>query len=218
MKMATLLLTVGLALFALPTFAVPPTGVIFTPQAGFGGVSEGNGTLKLLFGKPRPYHVDSAGHVLADGTFRLDQTVLFQGESPRHRHWILRTVSPGKFAGTLSDAAGAVTGHTEGRRLLLRYRLNGPLVMHQALEIMSDGTIDNVGSITLLGIPVGHLQETILKKSAVDEQTSRQQQKVVSGHSVGACSADGVLSPAPVRMLFPERHAALVRGSVQRNA
>ena len=165
MKMATLLLTFALAMLALSASAMQPTAVVFTPQAGFGGASEGNGTLKLLFGKRRVYHVESHGHALADGTFRLDQTVLFQGEPPRRRHWILTTVPPARYTGTLSDAAGKVTGHTDGRRLTLRYRLNGPLVMHQTLEMMSDGTVDNVGTITFLGIPVGHLQETILRKT-----------------------------------------------------
>lgn len=169
MKMTTLMLTVALAFLALPAFAVDTAPVSFTPQVGFGGASEGNGTLKLLFGKQRPYHVESDGHVLADGAFRLDQTVLFQGKPPRHRHWLLTTVQPGRYTGTLSDAAGRVTGHTEGRRLLLRYRLKGPLIMHQSLEIMPDGTIDNVGRITLLGIPVGHLQETIQRKPTAAE-------------------------------------------------
>lgn len=164
MKMATLFLTVALALLASPVFAMQPSHVIFTPQVGFGGNSEGNGTLKLFFGKPRPYHVESQGRVLADGTFRLDQTVMFAGESPRHRHWILTTAPAGQYTGTLSDAASKVSGHTVGARLTLRYRLKGPLVMHQRLEILPDGTIDNVGRITLLGIPVGHLQETILRK------------------------------------------------------
>jgi hypothetical protein len=161
MKMATLLFTV---LLALSGFARAQADAAFTPQAGFGGPSEGNGTLKLLFGKERPYHVTSHGQVLADGTFRLDQTVTFQGEPSRLRHWLLTTVQPGNYTGTLSDAAGGVTGHTQGRRLTLRYRIKGPLVMHQMLQLMRDGTIDNVGSITLLGIPVGHLQETIVAK------------------------------------------------------
>ena len=165
MKMTTLLLTAALALLGLPAFATDMGHVTFTPQVGFGGTSEGSGTLKLLFGKQRPYRVESDGHLLADGTFRLDQTVMFQGEPPRHRHWILTTVQPGRYTGTLSDAAGTVTGHTEGRRLMLRYRLKGPLVMHQTLEVMPDGSIDNVGRITLLGIPVGHLQETILHEA-----------------------------------------------------
>lgn len=161
MKMATVLL---LWMLALPAFAMPAPPATFTVQAGFGGASEGDGTLKLLFGKPRPYHVESFGRVLADGTFRLDQTVLFQGKPPRQRHWILTTVQPGEYRGTLSDASGTVVGHTDGSRLTLRYRLKGPLVMHQTLDIKPDGTINNVGRITLLGVPVGHLQETIVRK------------------------------------------------------
>jgi hypothetical protein len=37
--------------------------------------------------------------------------------------------------------------------------------MHQELQLMPDGkTIDNVGTITLLGIPLGHLHETITRR------------------------------------------------------
>lgn len=166
MKTAKFLLLFSLS---LPAFAVPTSAETFTVQAGFGGASEGDGTLKLLFGKPRPYHVRSYGRVLANGTFRLDQTVLFQGKPPRPRHWILATVKPGEYTGTLSDAAGRVTGHAEGSTLSLRYRLKGPLIMHQSLQILPDGTIDNVGRITLFGIPMGHLQETIVRKTASAE-------------------------------------------------
>lgn len=80
MKMAKLLL---MWLLVLPALALAQARPTFTPQAGFGGASDGNGTLKLLFGKPRHYHVDSVGRVLADGSFRLDQTVLFEEKSPR---------------------------------------------------------------------------------------------------------------------------------------
>ncbi|MGP1666201.1 MAG: hypothetical protein ACTS5I_09900, partial [Rhodanobacter sp.] len=69
--------------------------------------------------------------------------------------------------GTLSDAAGRVSGHAENARLTLRYRVKGPLIMHQTLKFMSDGTIDNVGRITFLGLPVGYLQETIQRKPTV---------------------------------------------------
>jgi hypothetical protein len=37
--------------------------------------------------------------------------------------------------------------------------------MNQELELLPDGkTIDNVGTITLLGIPVGQLHETITRR------------------------------------------------------
>jgi hypothetical protein len=137
----------------------------FTPQKVFSGRSEGDGTLRLFFGKQRPFHVESHGYELTDSTFRLDQTVTFQGKSPQKRHWIFRSVGSNQFAGTLSDASGAVTGSTSGSQLFLRYRIKGPLIMHQTLQIMPDSrTIDNVGKITLFGIPVGRLRETITLK------------------------------------------------------
>ncbi|MEO8366451.1 MAG: DUF3833 family protein [Pseudoxanthomonas sp.] len=137
----------------------------FTPQAGFGGESEGNGTLKLFLGKPRPFHVVSHGTEQSDGSFRLEQRVAFEGKPPQDRVWILTTVSPDHYSATLSDASGPATGFTSGSRLCLRYRVKGPLVMHQELQLMSDGkTIDNVGVITLLGIPIGRLHETIERK------------------------------------------------------
>ncbi len=137
----------------------------FTPHNGFSGHSEGNGTLKLFLCKRRLYHVESHGYDQPDGTFRLDQTVTFQGKASQERFWILKTTSQDHFTGTLSDAAGRVTGLTNGSRLRLKYRVKGPLIMHQTLKLMPDGkTIDNVGKITFLGIPVGHLHETITRK------------------------------------------------------
>lgn len=137
----------------------------FTPQAGFGGASEGDGALTLFLGKPQPFHVESRGTQQADGTFRLEQTVIFLGKPPQDRVWLLATDAVDRYSGTLSDAAGKVTGRTEGSHLSLQYRVKGPLVMHQALDLMPDGkTIDNKGVITLLGIPVGHLHETITRK------------------------------------------------------
>ena len=137
----------------------------FTPQNGFGGESEGQGSLKLFLGKPRAFYVTSRGSEQSDGTFRLDQTVTFQGEAPQQRFWILSTTSHNRYSATLSDAAGPVEGLTSGSHLSLRYRASGPLIMHQELELSPDGkTIDNIGVITLLGIPVGHLHEAITRK------------------------------------------------------
>jgi hypothetical protein len=137
----------------------------FTLDKGFSGHSEGNGKLKLFFGKQRLFHVESHGYDQADGTFRLDQTVTFEGQPSQKRSWILKTIRQNHYTGTLSDAAGRVTGRTNGSRLQLKYRVKGPLIMHQTLELMPDGkTINNVGKITLLGIPVGHLHETIIRK------------------------------------------------------
>jgi len=159
-------LTYGLAALIVggSAFAAEPQ-LDFTPRNGFGGASEGDGTLTLLFGKPQPFHVESRGTQQADGTFRLEQTISFQGKPPQDRVWVMTELSPNHYSATLSDAAGPVTATTSGPRLSLQYRAKGPLVMHQELQLMPDGkTIDNVGVISLFGIPVGHLRETITRK------------------------------------------------------
>lgn len=140
-----------------------PGGVAFTPQAGFGGASQGRGALRFLVGEVRTVEVDSHGRVQADGSFRLDQALRI-GDAPlRRRHWVIRTVAPGRYAATLSDADGDVAGHHAGARLDLRYRAKGPVVMHQVLVLCADGRIDNRGRLTVLGVPVGWLRETIMR-------------------------------------------------------
>ncbi|QBB70429.1 DUF3833 family protein [Pseudolysobacter antarcticus] len=162
----TVLLTFALvaSIIGCSSFAAEQP-LAFTPKNGFGGESEGNGSLKFFFGKPRPFHVESHGSEQSDGTFRLEQTVTFEGKPPEHRIWILTTVSPDHYSATLSDAAGPVTGSTSGADLSLQYRVKGPFVMHQELQLKTDGkTIDNVGVITLFGIAVGRLHETITRR------------------------------------------------------
>ncbi len=156
------LLATGAAVGQSPAGGKP---LELTPQNGFAGESEGHGSLKLFLGKPRAFHVTSRGFQQGDGTFRLDQTVTFQGEVAQERFWILVETSNNHYSATLSDAAGPVKGVTSGPHLSLHYRVRGPLVMHQELELSPDGrTIDNIGVITLLGIPVGRLHETITRK------------------------------------------------------
>lgn len=149
----------------LARLATQPAGadqMLFTPQNGLSGPSHGDGSLRIFLGQPRAFHVISQGQNESDGSFTLKQTIAYAGKAPQTRQWNIQQVTPLRYSGTLSDAAGTVSGHTNGRRLFLRYRIKGPLVMQQTLELMPDGTtINNVGQITLLGIPVGSLHETI---------------------------------------------------------
>ena len=160
MRIRLLLTSILLAQLAvLPAWAQQ---VLFTPQNGLSGPSHGDGSLRLFLGHPRAFHVHSLGQSESDGSFTLKQTVAFDGKETQTRLWDIQQVAPLHYTGTLSDAAGPVSGHTSGRRLLLKYRIKGPLVMHQTLELMPDGkTIENVGRITLFGIPVGSMHEKI---------------------------------------------------------
>ena len=136
----------------------------FIPRVAFAGHSVGDGSFSVFLLLGHTYHVENYGYVQADETFRLNQSTTSRGRPPTARFWIIKNTGANNFTATLSEAAGPVTGHAEGARLFLSYRIKGPLVMHQQLELMPDGkTIDNVGRITLLGIPVGRLHETITR-------------------------------------------------------
>lgn len=158
-----LLLALCIGATTVPAYAAE-TAPAFTPEAGFDGSSHGNGTLRLLLGRERPFHVDSVGAAADDGSFHLDQVVAFEGKAPQRRAWVIRRVAPRRYAGTLTDASGPVRGETDGSTLQLRYRVRSLLVMHQTLTLAPDGrTIDNLGRVSLLGIPVGRLHETIVR-------------------------------------------------------
>ena len=141
------------------------SSTVFTPQRGFSGRSEGNGVLHLFFSQ-KPFHVESRGFVRQDGSFQLDQAVKFSGKNPEYRTWIISQSSGDlRYSGSLSGASGVVTGETIGATLTLRYRVKGPIVVHQTLTLLPDGkSIDNQGQITLLGIPIGSMSERIFRE------------------------------------------------------
>ena len=159
-----LLILLPLLLVLNPLFAVEDS-IEFTPQNGFSGASRGQGILKLFFGQPRPFIVKSFGVTRSDGSFRLDQTITFEGEPPKNRFWILSPNNNNHYSATLSDAAGSVQGLTHGSNLSLHYRVKGLFYMHQEMTLAPDGkTIDNVGVVRLLNIPVGQLHEIIMRR------------------------------------------------------
>lgn len=168
---AMLLMLFGCIALATFTTGSSAQSTDLTPRRAFSGHSEGQGTLKFLFGSARTFHVVSDGHDQTDGGFRLDQSVTFAGEPAQTRFWIVHNADGNPFTATLSDASGLVTGHVNGSRMQLSYRIKGPLVMQQTLKLSADGaTVDNEGRITALGIPIGYLHETI----RLDEKSTSQ--------------------------------------------
>lgn len=150
------------ALVASPVALAETAGRTFVPEDVFAGRSEGKGELRLL-GRTRGFTVESLGTSQLSGQLRLQQTIRFDGQPARSRVWLITQTTPGHYTATLTDAAGPVVGRSDGRRLTLRYPLKRwGLVMHQTLDLSSDGqTLDNQGSIRLLGVRIGELRETI---------------------------------------------------------
>lgn len=137
----------------------------FDVARAFVGASAGEGRLKIAFRKTRPVHVQSTGHQTEDGTIVVDQIITEPGRKATTRQWRLREVAPGRYAGSLSDAAGPVEGAVRGNCLELRFRMKGDLTAHQWLFAMPDGrTVQNRMSIRKSGILVARLHETITRR------------------------------------------------------
>jgi hypothetical protein len=130
----------------------------------FNGKTEGQGVLKVALRSPTTLRVQSRGQIETDGTLSVRQ-VVSEGDKPaRTREWRIRELSPGRYSGTLSDAAGPVAGEATGNRLHLRFRMKGGLDAEQWLTLAPGGrSVNNVMRVRKFGITVASLDETIRK-------------------------------------------------------
>lgn len=155
------------ALFALllilPSPVVTEETAGFDPIRFFEGRTRGHGSLKIILRARQTVAVEGVGRVDPDGTLVLTQTVTQGGQPARTRAWRLRQVSPGHYAGTLTDAVGPVTATSAGRVLTLRFPSKG-VAVEQVLTLSDDGrSARNILTARKLGIRVARLDETIVK-------------------------------------------------------
>lgn len=142
--------------------AVPAAAPRFSAQAFFAGRTHGDGVLKIVMQPRQRVVVDGSGRVEADGTLVLDQTVTRAGKPPERRQWRIREMVPGRYAGTLSDAAGPIAGEVTGNRLHLHFRMAAGLTADQWLDLSADGqSAANRMVVTKFGVAVARLDETI---------------------------------------------------------
>ena len=135
----------------------------FDPIRFSQGRTSGRAELKIVMRARKPVSVEGTGRVEPDGTLVLSQEVIQGSEPPRTREWRIRAISPGRYAGTLSDATGPVSGTTVGRVLTLRYMGKG-VAIEQVLTLADDGrSARNVLTARKMGIAIARLDETISK-------------------------------------------------------
>lgn len=137
----------------------------FRPDLFFADRTRGSGTVvTAMSSRPKRLSVEGVGSIAPDGLMTLDQAVTIDGKSSRRR-FAIRRVSANVWQGTLSDAAGPVRGEVEGNRLRLQYRLKDRgMRMDQLLTLQPGGrTLINRATVTLLGMRVARIEETIEK-------------------------------------------------------
>ena len=152
-------------LTAGPRRPSPQVGPALRPEAFFAGHTHGDGTLAVRGRAPQTLRVDGEGREEADGSFRLDQTLIIGQGAPETRSWRLRRVDARTYTATLSDARGPVVAESDGNRFHLRYEVRRPdVVMEQWLFLQPDGrTVRNIATITVLGVPWVRLAESITR-------------------------------------------------------
>jgi hypothetical protein len=139
---------------------------VFDAAKFFDGHTTGRGNLKVIFHRAEPTLVDGNGHVAPDRSIILDQTVRRGRRAPTHRRWQLHPNGRDGYTGTLTDAAGPVTGRVLGNRLHLTFVMKGGIHAEQWLYLDPSGRIaNNVMTFRKLGVTVGRLDETITHES-----------------------------------------------------
>lgn len=163
-------LLVGLLLLSGCASALPPSAFLgaspeMRPERFFAGQTSSSGVLENRAGAPtRRFYVIGTGHVLPDGSFRLDQRVDMGQGPPATRSWVLRRIDAHHYAGTLTDAAGDVTGEAYGNLFHLSYAMKSPFGGHmeQWLYLQPDGqTVLNEATVTVFGVVAARLSERI---------------------------------------------------------
>lgn len=136
---------------------------IFSAQGFFAGRTRGDGVLQIVTQGAQTVVVYSVGRIAAGGVLILDQTVDRAGVRSS-REWRLKETSPGRYVGTLTDAAGPVVGDATGNGLHLRFAMKGGGTAEQRLYLSPDGrSARNLMTVRRWGVPVATLDERIAK-------------------------------------------------------
>jgi hypothetical protein len=135
------------------------------PVAFFTGASHSQGRLREAFKSERRLTAESVGHAEKDGSLILDQKLAIEGDPLRIRRWRLHLAAPGRYVGTLTDAAGPVEAQVMGRAIRIRYPMKGGLKVESWLTAVPGArAFDNKTTITKWGLQVATLTERIEKR------------------------------------------------------
>ncbi len=138
----------------------------FDPAAFFTGLTESEGTLSQILASDRATRVSTFGTLQRSGEMVLEQDVQIGDQPSRHRTWRLRETTPGRFTGTISDAADDLSGTLSGNTLTLTYTMDNHLGVHQVITVNPGGqSARNVMRIRRFGITVARLEETIWRRA-----------------------------------------------------
>ncbi len=130
----------------------------------FEGQTESVGVVKVIMQAPYKMRSIGRGKITPAGILELFQRVEEQGRPSHDRHWRIHQVGPGRFVGTMSEAAGPVTVDAIGGRFRFRFKMKGNLAVEQWLSPGPDWkSARNLVTVRKFGIPVASSDGTITR-------------------------------------------------------
>ena len=164
-RLAPLVLLFACAAAAEPDLRRPTPEL--RPELFFLGETRGEGTLEIALRRDRTLTVESRGTAVGPGALRIDQVIRYGDGEVDRRSWTLSRTADGGYTAALTEAKGPVRVTQSGNAVNIRYRFGSPTVsMDQWLYLRPDGrTIDNRARVTLAGVTVAKLTETITKSA-----------------------------------------------------
>jgi len=133
------------------------------PMRFFEGKTESESTIKVIMRKPYRSRTIGDGDI-DKGILNLVQRVHDEGKTPYDRRWKMRQVAPGRFSGSMSEAAGPVMVEQVGDHYRFRFRMKGNLAVEQWLTPLPGGTSAySKMSVRRFGIVVGRSEGTVRK-------------------------------------------------------
>ena len=143
--------------------AAVPAQAAFNPVEFFRGRSHGDGTLKVIFRSTERIETDNVGRIEKDGSLVLEQVIHEPGKAPRTRFWRMRQTAPGRFEGTLTDAASPVRVDVTRNGIRIRYTAQNHLNFDQMLTPINPRELHDQIRVKRFGITVARFDETIRK-------------------------------------------------------
>lgn len=154
------ILVIGAGLAAGPARAGTPNNAL----RFFEGHTESVGLVKVLMKAPYKTRAIGRGKITPSGILELFQRVEEQGRPTHDRHWRIQQIGPGRFVGTMSEAAGPVTVDEIGGRFRFRFKMQGNLAVEQWLNPQPDWkSARNLVTVRKFGIAVASSDGTITR-------------------------------------------------------
>ena len=158
-----LIATLPMALVGASASAMNSPDSDTDPMRFFEGKTEAVSKIKVIMRKPYSSRTIGDGDIHA-GILHLVQRVHDEGKAPYDRRWKMRQVGPGRFSGSMSEAAGPVLVEQVGERYRFRFKMKGNLSVEQWLTPLPGGTsAHSKMSVRKLGIVVGRSEGTVRK-------------------------------------------------------